>query len=72
MQHSKTAEGVGLRERACQSACIRLVRRWQFQLNMKALSAEVMSVLGASFLLQRSCSKGRITLRSVHDMCKHR
>ena len=55
---------------ACQSACMGLVRRWQFQLNMKALSAEVMSVLGASFLLQRSCSEERITCRSHHDMRK--
>ncbi len=41
--------------RTCQSAWMGLVRRWQFQLNMKTLSADVMSALGASFLLHRSC-----------------
>ena len=42
----------------CQSAWMGLERRWQFQLNMKTLSALVMSDLGASFLLQRSCTSG--------------
>ena len=40
--------------RTCQSAWMGLARRWQFQLNMKTLSADVMSALGASFLLHRS------------------
>ena len=53
---------------ACQSAWMGLVRRWQFQLNMKALSAEVMSVLGASFLLHRSCSKLNILKLLKGDM----
>ena len=53
VQH-RAGETTGF-ERTCQSAWMGLVRRWQFQLNMKTLSADVMSALGASFLLHRSC-----------------